>query len=136
MYRNDFQKQADPVGAFHGDVGLVRIKALPLGSKRIKGKQIALGEMTGHHHVLDCPGVKLYEAPLGKVAQVADENFDEARLQKLFGADVKLTIAVVPETKTAPLRHQEHGTIEIQPGTYWVTRQFEFPLGEPRRVQD
>lgn len=130
MYRDDFQKQATS-GALHGDVGLLRISAVPAGAKRIKGNKIALGEVTGHHHVLDVPGVQLYEVPASSLSQ---NEVDVAKLQQLFGVDVKVTIAEVPVA--APLRHQEHGTQIIQPGVYFVPRQFEFPLGEPVRVQD
>jgi hypothetical protein len=130
MYRDDVLKQANE-GGLHGDVAMRPISALPKSAKPIKGNKIALGESTGHHHVLDMPGVKLYEAP---AAELDPTEVDVQRLQALFGADVKVMIAEVPvET---PLRHQEHGTQVYAPGIYWVPRQFEFPLGEPVRVTD
>lgn len=131
MYRDDFTKVAQH-GGLHGDVGMLRIGRLPKGAKRIKGNKIALGETTGHHHVLDVPGVRLYEAPAAKLDQ---GEVDVMRLQALFGKDVKVMLAEVPVANT-PLRHQEHGTQIFQPGVYFVPRQFEFPLGEPVRVQD
>lgn len=131
MYRDDFTKKADQ-GGMHGDVGMLPISKLPKGAKRIKGNKIALGETTGHHHILDVPGVELYEVQASELDQ---SEVDVKGLQELFGADVVVTIAVVPEANT-PLRHQEHGTQIYQPGPYFVPRQFEFPMGEPRRVED
>jgi len=131
MYRDDVTKVAKN-GGLHGDVGMLRISKLPKGAMQLKGNKIALGETTGHHHILDAPGVKLYEAP---AAGLDPDEVDIVRLKALFGTDVKVMIAEVPTVET-PLRHQEHGTQLFPPGIYFVPRQFEFPLGEPRRVED
>ena len=53
----------------------------------------------------------------------------DAQVCELFG-----DLLVVREA--TPLTHQEHGLIEIQPGTWWVVRQREYTPQEIRRVQD
>lgn len=129
MSRDDFTK--NPIdGGLQGDVGLHRISALPETAKPLEGNIVAKGEKTGHQHILDIPGVRLYEAP---AADLNPDEVDVKRLQKLFGSDVKVTLAEISED--TPLRHQEHGTQIYKPGFYWVTRQFEFPLGEPKTQQ-
>ena len=94
-----------------GDVYLVRTNTQPAGAK-VKPKRgrliLAEGEATGHHHSVD--------------SAVCD----------LFGGDKP--VLVVRENTT--LTHQEHGTIEIEPGTYWVVRQREYTPEAIRRVQD
>lgn len=46
-----------------------------------------------------------------------------------------LGVLTVPEGSTALISHQEHGALEILPGTYDIGRQREF-AGEWRMVQD
>lgn len=46
-----------------------------------------------------------------------------------------LGVLTVPEGSTALLSHQEHGALEITPGTYRVGRQREF-AGEWRMLED
>lgn len=50
-------------------------------------------------------------------------------------AGLLIGVLTVPEGSTALLSHQEHGALEIMPGTYRVGRQREF-AGEWRMVQD
>lgn len=50
-------------------------------------------------------------------------------------ADLVLGTLTVPDGSTALLSHQEHGNIEIDPGTYEIRRQREF-AGEWRYVAD
>jgi hypothetical protein len=80
--------------------------------KRIKARNgrliLAEGESTGHHH---------------SVASTACN---------LFGGDKP--VLVVREHTT--LDHQEHGAIEIDPGTYWVVRQREYTPEAIRNVMD
>src|SRR5690606_1786152 len=70
---------------------------------------LARGEATGHHH---------------SVAAQAAELFD-------FGGRLLLVVA-----EPTTLDHQEHASIEIAPGAYWVVRQREYHPQEIRRVQD
>jgi hypothetical protein len=80
--------------------------------KRIKARSgrliLAEGEATGHHHSVD------------------------ATVCQLFGGT--RTVLVVGQPTS--LAHQEHGAIEIEPGTYWVTRQREYTPEAIRNVMD
>lgn len=94
-----------------GDVFLVRCNDAPTGEPipSENGKLIlAEGEATGHHHA---------------VSDVACH---------LFGGDKPVLVVDAPSLLT----HQEHGTIEIEPGTYWVVKQREYTPEAPRRVLD
>jgi len=94
-----------------GDVYLVRadIARKPRRKAVTTGKVVlALGEVTGHSHTIT-----------GDVAE--------------FVVDGKRMIWVAAP---APLTHQEHGAIEIQPGAYWVVRQREYTPEEIRNVKD
>lgn len=50
-------------------------------------------------------------------------------------AGLRLGVLTVPQGSTALISHQEHGALEILPGTYNIGRQREF-AGEWRMVQD
>lgn len=50
-------------------------------------------------------------------------------------ADLMLGVLTVPEGSSALVSHQEHGALEVLPGTYRVGRQREF-AGEWRMVTD
>lgn len=96
-----------------GDVYLRPCNALPSNAKKIKpvnGRVVlAEGEATGHAHTID------------------------AECATLFGVDESMVVVV---DKPTTLDHQEHGTIEVAPGTYWVTRQREYSPEAIRRVLD
>ena len=97
-----------------GDVGL-KPCILEEGDKVVKVESkngrliLARGEATGHHHSVDTLTANLFSVNDGLVLVVAE-----------------------PTT----LDHQEHGTIEIMPGIYWIVRQREYHRSEVRRVQD
>ena len=75
-----------------------------------RGKVIvAFGEVTGHHHALPAEDVTAYQV----------------------GERMQLVVA-----KTTSLAHQEHATIEVAAGTYWIIYQREYQRGEVRRVID
>lgn len=96
-----------------GDIMLVRVAQLPKGKKKTRwGRKhvIALGEVTGHSHVLE-----------GRSTIVEDE------LEQRF-------VAVLSDGGV--LTHQEHGTIDIPPGTYKIERQREYSPEEIRNVAD
>ena len=96
-----------------GDVLIVPTTDKPEGLSPVMPRSgryiLAEGEATGHHHSVS--------ADVCDVATLAD---------KLF-----MTVA-----EATPLTHQEHGTIEIAPGSYWVIRQREYDAGKERRVRD
>jgi hypothetical protein len=95
-----------------GDVLLVRAPKNAKRGERVEAEAgrviLARGEATGHHHSVD------------------------AATCELFGGD--RPVLVVREA--APLTHQEHGAIEVAPGTYWVVRQREYTPEAIRRVVD
>jgi hypothetical protein len=98
-----------------GDIGLVRIAALPEGEgaavKPVNGRLIlAEGESTGHHHAI-----------------VADT----LPALKWFG-DVRVVVADEPFS----LVHEEHEALHFEPGMYAVVERFEYDGAEERRVLD
>lgn len=70
---------------------------------------LAEGEATGHHHSVTAETCGLFDM-VGKTVLVVNE--------------------------TTQLTHQEHGTIEVAPGMYFVVRQREYAPEAPRRVMD
>lgn len=95
-----------------GDVGVIQ-STLPKSAKQIKrvGKIIlAHGEATGHAHVIESLGVRVFE----------HENTRWIRVPKR-GAD---------------LTHEEHGTIALAPGDYRVVIQREYTPAAPVNVRD
>lgn len=98
-----------------GDVLLVPVDGVPADGKKVKrqgGRVIlAAGEVTGHHHAIRDAGVALLD--------VGERRF-----------------VTVPETG-AELKHEEHSTIQVAPGTYEVIIQREYDDAEEwRRVAD
>ena len=90
-----------------GDVLIERVSTLPANRKKLPREHgrvvLAHGEVTGHHHSLSEQHVSLY----------ATED------------EVGVTFLEVQEAMAA-LTHQEHSTIELEPGVYRVTRQREY----------
>ena len=95
-----------------GDVYLVRADGVKPEGKKVRPQNgrliLAEGEATGHHHSVD--------------AAVCD----------LFSGDKPVLVVREPTT----LDHQEHGAIEVEPGTYWVVRQREYTPQAIVRVRD
>lgn len=93
-----------------GDVLLVPVAAMPEG-RRIASEGgrlvLARGEATGHHH---------------SVAEDHGELVDAAE-----GVFLRIMTA-------APLEHQEHGAITLEPGVYRVLRQREYAPGAVDRM--
>lgn len=98
----------------HGDLCIKRVAELPKGLKKKKDAVLALGEITGHSHVL---------VPLKKKVQV----YENEQGQVLFEVE-----------QEAKLTHQEHKTIIIGKGIYTVIREREYnPFeAEIRQVLD
>lgn len=96
----------------HGDLVFSQIKTIPKEANETKDHKLALGEMTGHYHALTKGRFKVYDLPNNeKVVEV--------------------------ETPT-DLTHQEHKTIEIQPGRYKMhfEQEYDYCLESVRQVQD
>jgi hypothetical protein len=89
-----------------GDVDLSQAKRIAPVSGRLI---LAEGEATGHHHSVDCQTAGLFDLT-GKTVLVVDSP--------------------------TVLTHQEHGPIEVAPGTYWVMIQREYSPEAIRRVID
>lgn len=110
-------KPRSPFIARQGDVLVRRVTRLPKGTAgvpRDNGRIVlAYGEVTGHAHAI--------EAPEAEATLLTTE--DNRRFLRLVGS--------------VDLRHEEHGTITLDPGTYEVTRQREWTdLDEPVWVAD
>jgi len=114
---------------------------------------LAYGEVTGHHHGitngLRSPEPTMFRddamaADLAVKAPVAIGTAqlykDDAAIQALASkglANSRLAVGLL-EVKDGPvdLHHQEHATIRIPAGLYYIGNQQEFDAGEARRVAD
>ena len=91
-----------------GDVLLVKVESYPEEAEKLDHTTVAYGEATGHHHTFE-RGAELMELD-----------------------DMVWVVAEEP----APLTHQEHDTIIVDPGIYEVKHQREYTPQEVRRVID
>ena len=111
-------KKLTPFTARQGDVLITRIAALPTALKKVPRDNerviLAYGEVTGHSHALAERHCELFTptAPGGSVTYL----------------EVKKAIAA--------LTHDEHATIELEPGVYEITRQREYRPEAIRNVAD
>jgi hypothetical protein len=99
-----------------GDV-LITPATIPPTAKRQVLPHIVLakGEVTGHCHQV--------KAPVGKCTLYIDDQRGE---QVLYLEVRQLT----------PVEHEEHGTVQLEPGKYVVREQVEYWLDEVRQVMD
>ena len=112
MYADFYTQKTDGYGV-QGDVPIVKRDKLPEGAKKINGNILRLGEVTGHHHIVDGP-CQLYEV---------DQPNKSAELWVEFFGDVAV-------------KHHEHGTLLFPAGVYVVPDQVEYDGEEERRVLD
>lgn len=98
-----------------GDLGFTSIESLPQKLKVIKSSILALGENTGHKH-------QLLEVVENQFLVLEDEKGNKY-----------LNI-----NQPTDLVHEEHKTITIQPGFYWMQneREYDYFTLEVNRVQD
>lgn len=83
---------------------------------------LARGEVTGHRHrFTGDSGVLMFR----------DDALARDMPTELYLGHIKIAAA-----DGAELRHEEHDTIKLPPGTYRVRRQREFDAGEMRIVAD
>lgn len=107
-------------GAVQGDVPIIKIAKLSDNAKKTNNRTVAYGEVTGHHHTIygEC---EVYETKR------------EIEGQLFPGLEVVVT-------ETVELRHQEHDTIEMIPGIYFIPspghQQVEYDGENERRVLD
>lgn len=92
-----------------GDVMLFPVDKIPAGQSRTGTRHtLALGEVTGHSHTID----------RSRLVDVGPERYVEVQ-------------------DGAALRHEDHGTVVVPPGTYRVIQQTEPDImGAFRAVAD
>lgn len=116
-----------------GDVLMTRVAAIPPDAKqraRENGRVIlAHGEATGHAHVID-DTLQHVRATLFDVPGRGGRPVGGA----IATGDQMMTFLRVDEV--SQLVHDEHGSIELAPGDYRVTRQREYQPEAPRYVGD
>lgn len=76
----------------HGDVQVIKVKEIPKDAVKLKRKELAYGEKTGHSHRVDVG--ELFERKNGELY---------LKVEKL-----------------SKLSHEEHKTITLEPGIYRV----------------
>lgn len=102
--------------AFHGDVAIVRVDAIPKTAKKRKDK-IAAHSEAGHHHQFDASSsVWLYSTPDDLVQYL----------------EVKSEPAVLNHLR----EHDTHEAWSFPPGNYKIIRQREWTPEGWRRVED
>lgn len=108
----------------HGDVLLKRVDSVPEG---IKSKHstyvVAEGEVTGHVHEL-CPVV-------GTVGELPVQPYIEVTITTEM-------VRYLALSDTYQLKHQEHGCLSIEPGTYEIIEEQEYDYfeNETKKVLD
>jgi len=111
-------KKLVPFHARQGDVLITRIASLPASLNKVprdSGRVIlAYGEVTGHSHALADKHCELF-TPTVPGASVTYLEITEA---------------------IAALTHDEHATIQLEPGVYEITRQREYSPEAIRNVAD
>lgn len=114
--------------ARQGDVFLVRIDPREVTALRAvedrdpRGVVLALGEATGHAHVVVGESVALFEGQLQREVGRAAQLPRHARLESPPAPVHRFLRVEAP----AVLRHEEHGAVELDPGLYRVVRQREY----------
>ena len=95
----------------HGDVFIATVDAIPSAAVRQPNCVLAYGEVTGHSHRIDQPGVaELWE-------------HKEVLYLRVLG-------------RSATVVHEEHKPITLPRGIYRVWQQREYSPQEIRRVMD
>jgi hypothetical protein len=130
---------------------LSRHEKLPLKDGRII---LLEGEATGHHHSIGfrLPTPSMFrddamahsrseantqECVAGRAALYRDESLARSLVQGGFLVTTRLCVGFLEVIDTSvTVTHQEHGSISVPPGLYYIGRQQEFSLGEMRNVQD
>lgn len=96
-----------------GDFVFIPIGETPEGKTvRREGGRIIVGrgEVTGHHHAVTLPAVKMIEATDARRYLVSKKPFEVA--------------------------HEEHDTVSLPAGIYEVRQQRQYVRGEIRRIAD
>jgi hypothetical protein len=101
-----------------GDVQLKRVAAIPTNAKRIENKPVALGEKSGHMHVMTGNEVEMYQDEQGHVFY--NVGTDGATLHHIHESNFK------GYTKREQGAVADHPAIEFEAGIYeaWIQNQF------------
>jgi hypothetical protein len=94
-----------------GDIYITRVKDIPAEAEARPHCVLAEGEVTGHSHRIDAPGVA-----------------------KLFASAGVLFLDILADSATVV--HEEHGSITLGRGRYRVWRQREYSPEAIRTVLD
>jgi len=104
--------------AAQGDVLVLRVTTTAATTPMPHTVMVVASEASSNTHTLHPAGPAFWDAHAGRA-----------------NGDVLLGILTVPAGSTALLSHQEHGGLEIEPGTYEIRRQREY-AGEWRMAAD
>ena len=119
-----------------GDIPLVPVTT-EFDGKNVATKGcavLALGEVTGHAHVINNPRAKLVR-DADVISALRKELVEKGILEP--DADVIDAGLIVEGDEPVMLEHDEHAPHQIAPGRYAVLRQREYqPKALPRRVAD
>lgn len=107
-----------------GDVLLKRIDKLPTNLVPLETKTLQRGETTGHSHRFEGNTVRLFSTP--------DKTLNGMRIHTHDG------VCYIEVTQPSALVHEEHKTINVEPGIYEVdlVREYDWESEEMRRVID
>ena len=99
----------------HGDLAITQIEKLPKNLKEIKNNILAYGEATGHGHILIAE------------PEITFRVLEDKRGEKYL--DIR---------KPTQLTHQEHKTITIERGFYFISheKEYDYTAEELKRVKD
>jgi len=101
-----------------GDVALIKVDEIPANAKKQPptGRKVilALGEATGHHHRFELM-----------------DTSENANLYLTDGGARYLHVTV-----PAQLLHEEHSTVDVPAGKYYLPQQVEYTPQELRNVAD
>jgi len=135
-----------------GDVLLIRVDALPTGLREIprdRGRVVlAYGETTGHAHAIEAPSVRFWQPGNAGSKEAARQVIFDSEAEVIFDGtrpSPALILHPLPSRPTtaaqpapaptdryldvpvpAKLSHEEHGSIDIEPGKYRVVQQREY----------
>lgn len=104
-------EQTKQIKGHQGDVQFAKIDRLPANAKPIPAKPLALGEHSGHMHILTGPDVQLFEVD-GKI--FASVGSDGASLQHIHESKLSEPAWI----STEPLEKADHEPHVLPEGVY------------------
>lgn len=111
-------EQNNTLRGHQGDVQFATIKEIPKGAKRVKNKPIALGEHSGHMHILT-GDVEMFEFD-GRI--ICAVGSDGARLQHVHESN----FTEASWTKKDEIAKADHNSHELPAGNYefWIQNSY------------